>query len=315
MIEIFSSWIIGMFNSVYVLYVLVVFLSIVYYFSTYTLDKWSKLNVPCPSPLPLFGNSLKMVLTLEEPIDFFSGIYNRFSGEKLCGFYQMTTPFLMIRDPELINSIMVKDFSYFTDHGVDTDPSVNILANSLFLLNGDRWRTMRQKLSPGFTSGKLKDTHEQIKGCTEQLMNVIDDKLKTCDHFELREIMANFSTDVIGSSAFGLKLDTIKNGNSDFRKFGKKIFRPSFKQLFIQVLLMLCPKLVFALKIKQFPEDAAKFYASMFREVLEYRSRNNVIRNDVTQTLIQARNDLVLNNDSASESMYLVIAQFIYASY
>jgi len=256
---------------------------------------------------------MKMVLTLEQPIDFFSGIYNRFSGEKLCGFYQMTTPFLMVRDPELINSIMVKDFSYFTDHGVDTDSSVNILANSLFLLNGDRWRAMRQKLSPGFTSGKLKDTHEQIKGCIEQLMNVIDDKLKTCDHFELREIIANFSTDVIGASAFGLKLDTIKNGNSDFRKFGKKIFRANLKQLFIQALLLVCPKLVFALKIKQFPEDASEFYESMFREVLEYRSRNNIIRNDVTQTLIQARNDLVLNNDSASESMYLLTTRFIYA--
>ncbi|CAH1726368.1 unnamed protein product [Aphis gossypii] len=307
MIEIFPSLIIELFSSVYVLYVLLVFLSITYYFSTYTLDKWSKLNVPYPPPLPLFGNSMKMVLTLEEPIHFFSRIYNQFSGEKLCGFYQMTTPFLMLRDPELINSIMVKDFSYFTDHGVDTHPSVNILANSLFLLNGDRWRTMRQKLSPGFTSGKLKDTHEQIKGCIEQLMNVIDDKLKTCDHFELREIIANFSTDVIGASAFGLKLDTIKNGNSDFRKFGKKLFQGNLKQLFIQALLLVCPKLVFALKLKQFPEDVSEFYGSMFKEVLEYRSRNNVIRNDVTQTLIQARNDLVLNNDSTSENKWAEI--------
>ncbi|XP_060854428.1 probable cytochrome P450 6a14 [Rhopalosiphum padi] len=296
MITFISSLIIGLFGSVYVLYA-TVFLSIAYYFSTCTHDKWRKLNVPYTPPLPLFGNSMKMILTLEHPIDFFGGIYDRFSGEKFCGFYQMTTPFLMIRDPELINSIMVKDFSYFTDHGVETDPSINILANSLFLLNGDRWRTMRQKLSPGFTSGKLKDTHEQIKGCIDQLMNAIEDKLKTCDHFELREIVANFATDVIGASAFGLKLDTIKNGNSDFRKFGKKVFQANLKQLFLQALVMLWPKLVLTLKLQQFPEDASEFYVSMFREVLEYRSRNNIIRNDVTQTLIKARKDLVLDND------------------
>jgi len=155
---------------------------------------------------------------------------------------------------------MVKDFSYFTDHGFDIDPSVSILANSLFMLKGDRWRTMRQKLSPGFTTGKLKDTHDQIKECIDQLINVFDDNLKVSDHFDIREMIGNFSTDVIGMSAFGLKLDTIRNGNLDFRKFGKKIFQADFKQLFIQAMLMFCPKLVLMLKLKQFPADAADFY-------------------------------------------------------
>jgi len=178
------------------------------------------------------------------------------------------------------------------------------------MLNGDRWRTMRQKLSPGFTSGKLKDTHDQIKECIDQLVGVIDEKLKNSDHFELRELVDNFSTDVIGMSAFGLKLDTIKNGNEDFRRFGKKIFQSDLKQRFVQAMLLLYPKLVLTFKLKQFPEDAADFYASMFREVLEYRDRNNVVRNDVTQTLIQARKDLVTNNDgvdSTSESKFTIL--------
>lgn len=297
MIDVISCSIIGLFSSVYVLYA-AVFLSIAYYVSTSSHDKWRKLNVPYVKPLPLFGNSMNLFLSREHPLDFFTGIYNRFPGEKLCGFYQMTTPFLMIRDPELINNIMIKDFSHFTDHGFDTDPSVNIMANSLFMLKGDRWRTMRQKLSPGFTSGKLKDTHDQIKECTDQLINIVDDNLKVSDHFEIRELVGNFSTDVIGMSAFGLKLDNIKNGNLHFRKFGKKLFQSDFKQLFVQAMLLFCPKLVIFLKLKQFPEDAADFYGSMFRDVLEYRDRNNVVRNDVTQTLIQAKKDLVTNNDS-----------------
>ncbi|XP_001947920.1 cytochrome P450 6a2 [Acyrthosiphon pisum] len=296
MIDVISCSIIGLLSSVYILYA-TVFLSIAYYLCTSTHDKWRKLNVPYTKPLPLFGNSMNLVLAREHPMDFFTGLYNRFPDEKLCGFYQMTTPFLMIRDPKLINNIMVRDFSYFTDHGFDTDPSVNILANSLFMLNGDRWRTMRQKLSPGFTSGKLKDTHDQIKECTDQLINIVDDNLKVSDHFEIRELVGNFSTDVIGMSAFGLKLDTIRNGNLDFRKFGKKIFQSDFKQLFVQAMMLFCPKLVTILKLKQFPDDAADFYGSMFRDVLEYRDRNNVIRNDVTQTLIQAKKDLVTNND------------------
>lgn len=65
---------------------------------------------------------------------------------------------------------------------------------------------------------------------------------------------------------------------------------------------MFCPKLVLALKLKQFPEDASEFYKNMFRDVLQYRDRNNIIRNDLTQTLIQAKKDLV--TDNSSESMF-----------
>jgi len=116
--------------------------------------------------------------------------------------------------------------------------------------------------------------------------------------------------DVIGMSAFGLKLDTIKNGNKDFRKFGKKIFQADYKQLFVQALLLLSPNLVITLKLQTFPGDAADFYASMFKDVLEYRNRNKVVRNDITQTLIHALKDLVTNNNgenSKSESKFTVL--------
>jgi cytochrome P450 family 6 len=133
MIDVISSLIIGLLSSVYTLYA-AVFLSIAYYFSTSTHDKWSKLNVPHTKPLPLFGNSMKLVLNKEHPLDFFTGVYNRFPDEKLCGFYQMATPFLMIRDPELINNILIKDFSYFADRGYHKDPALNLIANGLFFM-------------------------------------------------------------------------------------------------------------------------------------------------------------------------------------
>lgn len=74
--------------------------------------------------------------------------------------------------------ILVKDFSYFTDHGFDFDPTTSVLARSLFFANGQKWRTMRQKLSQGFTSGKLKDAYSQIDECSNKMVSGIAKKLK-----------------------------------------------------------------------------------------------------------------------------------------
>lgn len=282
--------------------VIILFTSL-YYYSTSTYDKWRKSNVPCVPPLPLFGNSFKIFAFLEHQMETFDKIYRQFPDAKVCGLYQMKTPFLMIRDPELINRILITDFSHFTDHGMDLDPAVTVLARSLFFLTGKRWRTTRHKLSPGFTSGKIKDTYDQIKECSQQLVGRIDEQSKLQDpQIEVKAITKDFATDVIGTCAFGLKLDTIKNDNSDFRKYTARLFDGGFAQNIKTFTALLVPKVAKFLKFKLFPRDAIEFFRSVFSDVIAYRTENNVIRNDLTQTLLQAKNESVqLNSNSVDE--------------
>lgn len=53
------------------------------------------------------------------------------------GVYQFTQPSLIIRDPELIKELTVKDFDHFTDHrqfgDIDIEP---LWSSNLFLLKG-----------------------------------------------------------------------------------------------------------------------------------------------------------------------------------
>lgn len=55
------------------------------------------------------------------------------------GFYQLFTPNLMIKDPDLIKKIAVKDFDHFVNHRAfipeDIDP---LWANNLFALTGKK---------------------------------------------------------------------------------------------------------------------------------------------------------------------------------
>lgn len=231
----------------------------------------------------------------------FDRIYQHFPEANICGFYQLKTPFLMIRNPELINRILKADFLYFTDHGIDVDPASNLLANSLFFMNGKKWRTLRQKLSPGFTSGKIKDTYDQIKECSQEMIRSIGEKSKQTLQIEVKEVTRDFATDVIGTCAFGLKLDNIKNHDSEFGKHTIKLFKGDFSQNIRNFLLVFFPKLSKCFKLQTFPQDCTDFFKSVFSDVIKYRTENHVVRNDLTQTLLQARKDLVLNWNSTVE--------------
>nr|QIU80468.1 cytochrome P450 monooxygenase CYP6CY49 [Aphis gossypii] len=290
-----------------ILCLIIINCTFLYYYLTSTYDKWSKLNVLHVEPIPLFGNVFKMMVGLERQVQLFDRIYHRFPEAKICGFYQMRIPYLMIRDPVLINTILIKDFSHFVDHGIDIDESVNIMGRSLFLTNGQKWKIMRQKLSPGFTSVKLRGTHEQIQKCTDQLLNYIDENSKQkTDGTEVNKIIKNLTIDVIGTCAFGMKLDTINSENNvNFKKYVNKLIKPNGKLLFFQYLLgTLFPKVIKLLKIQTIDVDATNFFRSVFREVIDYRTEHNVDRNDIAQTLMKARNDLVLNNESTGGENY-----------
>jgi len=89
------------------------------------------------------------------------------------------------------------------------------------LLKGTKWRIVSSKLTPTFTSGKLKMMFSLIAECAEQLQQYVDKPARNGDILEMKEIMARFTTDVIGSRAFGINCNSIRNPNSEFHKMGK----------------------------------------------------------------------------------------------
>ena len=72
-------------------------------------------------------------------------------------------PNTIIKDPEVVKHIFVKDFDHFVDRmaaGTGDGRSKRdidmVWALQMFSLTGDAWKNIRATFSPIFTSGKLK---------------------------------------------------------------------------------------------------------------------------------------------------------------
>lgn len=169
----------------------------------------------------------------------------------------------------------------------DYDP----LTGNLFALTGEKWRNLRRKLSPTFTSGRLKSMFSTLVECGASLQNYLKTATERNQMVDICELSASYATNVIASVAFGIEVDTITDPNNDFRKYGKQHLAVTIKNGFRNVLSMIAPKLMSFLRIRFVDQDIEDFIRSVVEQNLEYREKNNVVRKDFFQLLVQLRNN------------------------
>jgi len=138
----------------------------------------------------------------------------------------------MIRDPELLKQITIKDFDHFVNHrnlfGVDNDDPHcmnNLLGSSLFFLRDARWKDMRSSLSPAFTGSKMRQMFQLMDLVANEAVQCLKRDQISKDGFELdmKDYITRFTTDVIASTAFGLQVNSFKDRENTFYMSGKQL--------------------------------------------------------------------------------------------
>jgi cytochrome P450 family 6 len=126
--------------------------------------------------------------------------------------------------------------------------------------------------------------------CGKNLQNCLQKPASNGETIEIKDYLARYSTDVISSCAFGIQCNCLKNPDAEFRNWGRKVFEPNIRQRITSMLQVVCPSLVYILKLSVFPKDVSNYFRRMVRETVEYRETNNVQRQDFMQLMIQLRN-------------------------
>lgn len=213
-------------------------------------------------------------------------LYDRFKAKAPAfGIYLFVSPSVVITDLELVKNVLVSDFDNFHNRGLYFNERDDPLGAQLFTLEDAAWKTMRGKLTPTFSSGKMKMMFETVLQIAD-IMQKQFDKDSESGLVEIKETLAKFTTDVIGNVAFGLEMNSISDPDAEFRNMGKKIFQVD-ANMQIKILLMTSFRtLARKLRMTLFPKEVADFFVKTIRKTVNYRRQENIQRNDVMNLLM-----------------------------
>ncbi|XP_050085185.1 cytochrome P450 6a2-like isoform X2 [Anopheles aquasalis] len=276
----------------YVLTALLFVVSIAYLYVRSRHNFWRDRGIAYPREQPhlLYGH-MKGALDARHECHINQELYNDYKqrGEPIGGKSFFIIPSLIVIEPELVKTILVKDFNVFHDRGVYNDAKADPLSAHLFALEGQPWRLLRQKLTPTFTSGRMKQMFGTIQEVAEEFRKYMEEN---CDReeIEMKDVLARFTTDVIGTCAFGIECNTLKNPDSDFRKYGNKVFEQDLLLMVKFIFASLFKGISRRIGVKLTDEGVERFFLQVVKQTVQYREMNNVQRNDFMNLLLQIKN-------------------------
>ncbi|CRL05227.1 CLUMA_CG018145, isoform A [Clunio marinus] len=273
---------------------------------------WSDLGVPQFETSFPSGNA-KGIAKDRHISDFLVEYYEKTKAinARFSGIYLYIRPIMMIADLDLIKTILVKDFNVFPNRGFYHNEKDDPISAHLFNLEDDPWRLLRQKLTPTFTSGKLKMMFGTISEVADKLLLVIDKQIENTGQLEVKDTLARFTTDVIGTTAFGIDCNSLEEKDSKFYEMGMRIFTPT-SSFFSRIMRSNFKKLSQKFHFKLLSEDLANFYMGITKQTIDYREKNPQLnRQDFMNILVELKKEKVVTIEQiAAQSFIFFLAGF-----
>lgn len=232
----------------------------------------------------------------------FNGIVLR----RCFGMFDFCTPIYFIRDIQLIKTITIKSFEHFEDRSTYLDEKIDqLFGNSMFFMSGRKWRNMRSTLSPAFTGTKMRQMLELVSECAQDLkthlLNESEDGAPV--NWEMKELFARYANDVIATTAFGIKVDSLKNVENDFYQIGRQSLEFSgVKAIMKFLMLRTMPGLMRRLNIQIADAKVVKFFVSMVTTTMNVRQEEKIVRPDMIDLLMKHRQNIA--SDDRSEHQW-----------
>lgn len=273
----------------FLIFFLIAILIAGYLYIQYKHQYWKRLKIPYVEPEFFYGNS-KGIDKIYPNGFFFRDLYLKYKSKgPIFGVYIFTEPFAVITDLDLIKTVMVKEFNTFPSrgsyHNEEDDPVSANLAN----VDGEKWKSLRTRLTPTFTSGKLKMMFSTISDVADKFINQISLESKSTGQIEIKDILSRFTTDVIGITAFGIECNSLENPQTDFYKYGLKAF--SNVNFLKRTLVSKYPNIARKLHITMSDKEISNFYRDVIQQTINYREKNKIQRNDFINLLMNTRNN------------------------
>ncbi|XP_043259512.1 cytochrome P450 9e2-like [Colletes gigas] len=262
---------------------------LVYNFIWRRMNYFKEMGIPHDWPLPILGHMAPITFQRVHIADHLKNVCERFSDCKYFGFYNFIMPVIIVTDLDLITSIAVKNFENFTDRSTSVDGDLDpLMGNNLSALRGDRWRDMRKLLSPSFTSAKLKAMFNLVIDCADRFSEHIAEESINGKVYDMKDIFSRYTNDVIATTSFGITVDSMKNPDNEFYKFGKRTSSFSFSQTIKMLAGNNFPRLMKLLRLSIFGEETQRYFKNIVTQTVNLRKEKGINRPDMIQLMMES---------------------------
>ncbi|XP_075145641.1 putative cytochrome P450 6d5 [Haematobia irritans] len=266
---------------------------------------WQRLSVPCIEAQGPFGVLDPVIRTWKKSVGMaIYDVYTETKDHPFVGIYLINRPALLIRDAHLARQMLSKDFASFHDRGIYVDEIHDPMSASLLNLKGQHWKALRTKLTPSFTSGKLKGMFGTISDVSFRMVDHIESMLPEDGSFKslaVKEIFVTYAIDIIASSIFGLEVNSFEDAQNEFYILRRNVNENTYSGVLRGTCQFMYPGLEQIFQRFGWKEPAPESMKKLVSKTIEMREKHNIIRKDMLQLLMQLKNTGKINGDDDDE--------------
>lgn len=257
--------------------IIVVLLTLYYLNGRSNEEYWKKRGVAFYKGNKVAGPFWAFVTQNRSLFEIFHDIYKQYKNEPAVGIGTFLTPTLYVIDPTNIQHILQADFNSFHHRGVEFLYEKDLLADNVLLMNGNRWKLMRQNITPLFTSTKLKNMFYILDKSAQDFVQLLKDKPKILTEGNTFDTLSTFCSAAIGATVFGITTESVFE--SPFLTMARNALAPTMKTNIQFAIAFAFPSAVRRLQLYFFKEHEDLFIGAI-KQVLRQREKENVKKHD-----------------------------------
>ncbi|KAI1298607.1 Cytochrome P450 3A21 [Halotydeus destructor] len=295
-----------LFSSVNITFALTSFLliySYIWYKKTYSF--WSRRGVSGPTPWPLVGSVWPLFFDTYKNVDLDN--FRKFGH--VYGYYDGTKPVLAISDPVILEKIFISNFQDFSNF-LEITSQDPLDFNQIMAQDSQAWRRHRAVVSTCFSSSKMKTVGEKTRVCKKTMVKYLH-SLKG-QEVDAKKVFRLYTLDSIGKVLFSVDVNAFDNQDCQMVKsVGDFFVKFTAWNLFV---LNTFPAWIGKYLSKAYDsEDTMEYLKSFVSHVVKSRKSDADRRDDLVQTLIDAKNEKCkVDQDGKGLSEIEVVANAVF---
>lgn len=182
----------------------------------YKLNYWKRRGVDSIPTNLIFGNFKDAIFFRSSPGWYMGQLHKTAKPDApFVGFYIFHKPCLLLRDPEIIKDIMIRNFDHFHDRhfGGCSELDSSGMRN-LFAMRNQTWKYLRNKITPTLSKSKLNQMLPLMLEICQPMMKYLKNQPTNADNTKLidvQDVNDKYTTDLISTIALGTKTDSFLN--------------------------------------------------------------------------------------------------------